>query len=133
MEDAAGDIVVVGVDRGSIEMGAGKQSSWIVPFRLSAKPDQDWERKFYEVQQREKSALKRKAQILEDLLKVEVSETDDLQNILDVIKAQVAETNALREGDHQKKLKMRLELAALQGRQEDVTRKFRDAADKLSF
>ena len=133
MSEENEEIKIIGVDKDAIEMSSGKQNLWIIGFKLSAKPDQDWDRRFYEVEQREKNSMKRKVQIVGDCIKVEVSDRDDLQKVLDVVKAEVSETNILRDGDYQKKLEMRRELLALQRKQEDVTLKFRQAADKLQF
>jgi len=133
MSDDCQEIKVVGVDKEAIEMSSGKQILWAIPFKLSLKPDQDWERKFYDVQQRDKNTMRRKMRIVGDFIKVEVSEMDDLQKILDVIRLEVAETNVLCEGDYQTKLKIRRELEALQQKQGDVTRKFKDDSDKLQF
>src|SRR5208283_5918226 len=99
MSDDCREIKIVGVDKEAIQMTSGKQISWAVPFKLSLKPDQDWEKKFYEVQQRDKTAMKRRKQIMGDFIKVEVCEMDDLQKILDVLRLEVAETNVLCEGD----------------------------------
>jgi len=133
MSDEHKEIIITGVDKDSIVMGSSKLNLWVVPFKLSSKPDQDWERKFYEVQQRDKNVMKRKVQILGDFIKVEVTETDDLQKVLDVIRLEVTETNALCEGDYQKKMKMRRELEELQHKQGDITAKFKGDSDKLKF
>ena len=132
MIDDCQEIKIVGVDKAAIEMSLGKQI-WAIPFKLSSKPDQDWEKKFYDVQQRDKNIMKRKMRIVGDLITVEVSEMDDLQKILDVLRLEVAETNVLCEGDYQTKLKIRQELEVLQHRQVDVTKKFKDDVDKLQF
>ena len=133
MSDEHQEIKVVGVDKEAIEMIAGKQSFWVIPFKLSLRPNQVWETKFYEVQQRDKNAMKRKARFQEDLIKVEVSEMDDLQKVLDAIRMEVAETNALCEGDYQTKMRIRQEVEALQRKQGDVTKQFKDDSDKLKF
>ncbi len=133
MSDDRQEIKIVGVDKEAIQMTSGKEIFWAVPFKLSLKPDQDWEKKFYEVQQRDKTAMRRRMRIMGDFIKVEVSEMDDLQKILDVLKLEVAETNVLCEGDYQTKLKIRQELEVLQHRQVDVTKKFKDDVDKLQF
>ncbi len=126
-------IKIVGVDRDLIRVSEDKKETWIVPFRLSAKPDQAWERKFYEVQQKDISVLKKKGRFVEDCIELEVAELDSLQNILDVLKAEVAQANALCEEDFQKKVKIKEELEALQKRQRDATEKFKEDSDTLNF
>jgi len=132
MSDDCQKIRIVGVDKAAIDMRAGRQI-WAIPFKFSSKPDQDWEKKFYEVQQRDKNVMKRHMRIVGDVITVEVSELDDLQKVLDAMRLEVAETNVLCEGDHQTKLKVRRELEALQQKQGDVTKKFKDDSDKLQF
>ena len=126
-------IKIVGVDKEEIRISSDKKDFWIVPFTLSAKADQSWEKKFYDVQQRSTHALKRKAHVVGNCLSVEVASTDDLQKILDVVKIAVVETNVLCEEDNQKKIKIRQELEALQQRQRDATQKFKEDANKLTF
>ena len=132
MSDEHQEIKVVSVEKGEIKMSLVAQV-WSVPFKLSLKPNQDWEKKFYEVQLRDKNVMKRKMKIAEGYITVEVAEMDDLQKVLDVIKLEVAETNMLCEGDYQTKLKVRRELEILQQRQGDATDKFRENASKLQF
>ncbi len=77
--------------------------------------------------------MKRKAHLIEDTISVEVSGIDDLKTVFDFVKIEVVETNALFEEDHQRKKKIREELATLQQKQRDATQKFREDADKLVF
>jgi uncharacterized protein YajQ (UPF0234 family) len=132
MSDDSQGIKVVGIDKEAIEMRSDKQI-WGIPFKLSLKPDQDWQKKFYDVQQRDKNVMKRRIKIVGDFITVEVFETDDLQKVLDALRLEVAETNVLCEGDYQTKLKIRRELEALQQKQGDLTKKFKDDSDKLQF
>jgi hypothetical protein len=127
------EIKIVGVDKETIKVSPDKKECWIVAFKLSSKPDQAWERNFYEVHQKNRNAMKRSAQVIENSISVEVSALDDLQKVLDVIKIEVAETNALGEADHQKKLKIHQELEDLQKRQRDSTQKFKEDSDNLAF
>ena len=83
MSDDCQEIKVVGIDKEAIEMRSGKQI-WGIPFKLSLKPDQDWQKKFYDVQQRDKNVMKRRIKIVGDFITVEVFEMDDLQKVLDV-------------------------------------------------
>ncbi|NLE65533.1 MAG: hypothetical protein GX606_06430 [Elusimicrobia bacterium] len=126
-------LTIVGVDKAGIVPGTGKQDAWFIPFKLSRKPDEVWEKKFAEAQGMDRDLMKRKAQIIEDVIRVEVLEADDIQRVLEVIKRQVAEANALCEKDYQKKMRVREELETLQARQDSVTQKIREAADRLNF
>ncbi len=127
------EIKIIGIDKEAIKVSSDKQNFWTVPFKLSARVDQAWERKFYDVQQKDANVMKRKTQVGGDFIKVEVSELDDLQKVLDVIKIEVAQTNALCEEDYQKKEKLRQDLEALQKKQSNATQKFKDDSDKLQF
>ena len=127
------EIKIVGVEKDAIRVSPDKKDYWVVLFKLSLKPDQTWEKKFYEVQQKDTNAMKRKAQIVENAISVDVSSMDDLQKVLDIIKIEVAETNVLCEADYQKKVKIRQELEGLQQKQRDATQKFKEDSDKLKF
>lgn len=127
------EIKIVGVDKEAIKVSPDKQDFWTIHFKLSCTPEQSWERKFSEVHQKDSNALKRKTQVIKDFIKVEVSEKDDLQKILDTIKLEIVQTNVLCEEDFQKKLKLRQELDALQQKQSNATQKFKDDSDKLNF
>lgn len=127
------EIRIVGIDKEAIKISSDKQSFWTIPFKLSAKVDQAWERKFYDVQQKDANAMKRKTQVGGDFIRVEVSEMDDLQKVLDAVKIEVVRTNALCEEDYQKKEKVRQDLETLQKKQTNATQKFKEASDKLQF
>ena len=132
MSGVCQELKVIGVDKEAIKMISGTQT-WVIPFKLSLKPDQDWEKKFYDVHQQGKNVMKRKMKFVGDFIIVEVSEVDDLQKILDAIRLEVTETNVLCEGEYQTKLKVHRELEALQLKQVDATKKFQDNSDKLKF
>ncbi len=127
------EIKIVGVNNEAIEMGSGKEIVWVIPFKLHPAPDQAWEHKFHEVHRRDKNEMKRKVQIEGDIIKVDVAETDELQKVLDMIKAEVANTNALCEEDYQTKVRVRQEMDALQNKQGNITKMFKEASDKLVF
>ena len=133
MGDVHEEIKVVGIDKETIVMSPSKQDVWIIPFKLSLRPDQDWERKFYDVQKSDTNVMKRTMQIKEDYICVEISQMDDLHKVLDVLRVEVAKTNVLREGDYQKKMKIRQQLEELHLKQGDVTKKFKDDSDQLQF
>ena len=133
MSEERQEIKIIGIDKDAIKTDPDKKEYWAVPFKLSSKPDQNWEQNFYEVKKKNANALRRKSKILENSIIVEVSSADDLQKILDVLKIEVVETNVLCEKDYQKRLEIRRELEALQKAQRDATQKFKDDADKLAF
>ncbi len=127
------EIKIVGVDKEAIKVSTESKDLWIVPFKLSQKPDSSWERKFYETQQKDRSLMRRKARVIEDSLTVEVAAVDDLQKVLDVLKTEVTETNAVCEEELQRKMKIRKELEDLQQRQRDASQKLKDDSDNLKF
>jgi|GEM_PF-2186290 len=133
MSDEVQDIRVVGIDKEKIAMSTEKQSLWIVPFKLSVTPNLDWERKYFEVRGRDKKVHKQQSQLVGDHINVEVSEVDDLQKILEAVRAEVASTNVLCGEEQKQKMKLRSDLETLQQKQTAVTNKLKDAADKLQF
>ena len=133
MGEESQEIKIVGIDKEAIRTASDKKEHWIVPFKLSSTPDQSWQEKFYEVQKRDLSPMKRKSQLLDNAIVVEVFGADDLQKILDALKIVVAQANVLCESDFQKKLKIRQDLEALHKEQRDATQKFKDDSDQLKF
>ena len=127
------EIKIVSVDKEAIRVSSDKKDYWVVPFKLSLKPDQSWQEKFYEVQQKDINVMKRRANVVENSINVDVSSMDDLQKVLHAIKIEVAETNILCEADYLKKMKIRQELEALQQKQRDSTQKFKEDSDNLVF
>ena len=126
-------IKIVSVDKEAIKVSPDKKDLWVIPFKLSQKPDQDWERKFYDAQKKDKNIMKRKTRVVENYLEVDVSGIDDLQKILDVIKVEIAETNVQCEEDYRKKLQIRHEIEELRQRQINATQKLKADSDKLEF
>lgn len=133
MSGESQEIKIVGVDKEGIRVSPDKKELWIIPFKLSLKPDQSWEKKFFEIQQKDVMGLRRKVRVVENSISVETAATDDLQKILDAIKVSVTETNVLCEADYQKKVQIRQELETLQQKQRDATQKFKEDSDKLEF
>jgi len=127
------EIKIIGVDKDTIRISPESKDYWVIPFKLSANPDQSWQQKFYEVQKKDTDSIKRKVRLIENSICAEVSVIDDLQKILDILKIDVVEANILCEEDYQKKVKIRQELAALQQAQRDATLKFKQDSDKLTF
>jgi len=133
MNGESQEIKIVGVDKETIKVSSDKEDYWLIPFKLSLIPDRSWQKRFYEVQQKNSDTMKRKATVVENFINVEVCSTDDLQKVLDVLKIEVAETNVLCEEDHQKKIKIRRELEEFQQKQRDATLRFKDDSDNLVF
>jgi len=133
MSNESPEIKIVGVQKETIKVSSDKEDFWVIPFKLSLIPDKVWEKKFFDVQQRDDDDMKRKTRIVNDSLEVEVFEDDDLQKILDVVKGEIAEANAQCEEDYQKKLKIRRDVEELRQRQTKATQKFKDETDKLTF
>lgn len=127
------EIKITGVVKDEIAIDPNKADYWVVPFKLSSNPDEFWQKKFYEVYQRNTNAMKRRAHVNEDLLRLEVSSTDDLQKVLDVLKIEIAETNVLCEEDYQRKIEIRKKLDDLQKKQRDATIQFKEDSDNLIF
>ena len=127
------EIKIVGVDKDKIQMSPDRKEVWVIPFKLSARPDEMWQKKFYDVQQKNTDKMKRKATVHEDLMSVEVASADDLQKALDVVKLEIVETNVLCEEDFQTKIKIHQELESLQKKQRDATSRFKEDSDKLMF
>lgn len=133
MSNESREVKICGVNKDEIKMSPDKREYWVVPFRLSLSPDEPWQKKFYEVQQRDPNVMKRKARVSGDIMSVDVQAAEDLQKILDVLKIEVAETNVLCEEDYQTKLKIRRDLEALQKKQQDATLQLKEDSDKLKF
>jgi hypothetical protein len=133
MGDETQEIKVVGIDKEAIQLSADGKDLWVVPFKLSQKPDQSWERKFYEIQEKDKNAMKRKARVVDNYIRVEIAGSDNLQNVLDVVKAEIVDTNVLWDADYQKKMKVRRDLEDLQQRQTTAVNKLKADSDNLVF
>ncbi|MDP8266395.1 MAG: hypothetical protein P9M07_05555 [Candidatus Aceula meridiana] len=127
------EIKIVGIDKDSIRISSDNKDYWVVSFKLATSPDQSWQKKFYEIQKKDSDIAKRKMWFIKDSICVEVSAVDDLQKVLDALKIEIAEVNVLCEQDHQKKIKIRQELATLQQVQRDATLKLKEDSDKLIF
>lgn len=133
MDSESQEIKIIGVEREAIKPSSDKKNFWVVPFTLSRRPDESWERKLREIQEEDDDEMKRQARVLGDSLEVQISENDDLQKIFDVIKKEVAEANKQCEEDHEKKLKIRRQLEEVRQKQANSMQKFKDDADKLEF
>jgi len=133
MDSESQEIKIIGVEREAIKPSSDKKNFWVVPFTLSRRPDESWERKLREIQEEDDDEMKRQARVLGDSLEVQISENDDLQKIFDVIKKEVAEANKQCEEYHEKKLKIRRQLEEVRQKQANSMQKFKDDADKLEF
>ncbi len=133
MEGESQEVKIIGVEKEGIAMSPNKKEIWVVPFKLSLSPDKFWQKKFYEVQQKDVSVMKRPVEVVDNLMRMEVSSADDLQKLLDILRLEVAQTNVLSEEDYQRKIKIHQELESLQKKQRDSTQQFKDDSDKLTF
>ncbi len=133
MGEETRDIRIIGVDKDAIKIGSGKLENWVIPFKLSLAPDENWQRNFYEVQKKNADIMKRKLQVTGDAMMVEIFGADDLQKVLDVLKIEIVAVNAVCEKDYQKRMQLRQELEMLQKKQKDAIEKLKDDADRLVF
>ena len=133
MSEETRDIRIIGVDKEAIKTGSGKVEHWVISFKLSLAPDENWQKNFYEVQKKNADIMKRKLQVTGDAMMVDIFGSDDLQKVLDVLKIEIVEVNAVCEKDYQKRMQLRQELAVLQQKQMDATQKLKDDADRLVF
>ncbi|MDP2653754.1 MAG: hypothetical protein Q8Q08_06955 [Candidatus Omnitrophota bacterium] len=127
------EIKIVGVDKARIRESETSGGIWIVPFKLSSKPDESWVRNFNELFRKNANIRKRKAHVIEDCIEVSVAGVDDTQQVLDVIKADVADTNSACREIFLKKIRMQEALKTLQQTQADTLQKIKDDVEKLKF
>ena len=133
MDTEERDVRIIGIEKSAIKESHDQKGIWILPFKLSVKPDDSWARNFFEVNRKNTNDAKRKANVVEDRIEVSVAEMDDQQKLLDAIKIDVADTNALCEENYQKKLSLQQGLEALKKKQNDVLEKLKEDSDKLQF
>jgi len=126
-------ITIVGVDKDGIRESADNKGYWVIPFRLSAKPDDSWSRNFYEIHKKTAVDGKCKANVAGDTILVSTPDTGDLQKVLDAMKLEVLSTNEICETHFQKKLQIQQELDILRKNQADMIEKLKGDSDKLQF
>lgn len=127
------EIRVVGVDAGHIREHSALQSTWVIPFRLSSKPDESWVRNFNDVFKKNTNVDKKKAHVVGDHIEVNVTQLDNQQQVLDLLKKDIADTNAIYRDMCQQKMKIQDDLKALQKANSDTLLKMKSDAENLKF
>ena len=133
MSEEARDIKIIGVDKNEIRESNEYKGIWLIPFKLSAAPDESWGRNFYEVHQKTSADMKRKANVVDDCIVVCIAGTDDQQKVLDALKVDVLNTNVICESNFQKKLQIQRDLDVLKKQQVETVAKLKEDSDKLKF
>ena len=133
MSEEERNIKIISVDKNAIKESPDHKEIWVLPFKLSRKPDESWERNFYDVYRKNPSEVKRKVNVAEDSILISIAATDDLQKVLDALKIDVVKTNTICEVNFQKKLQLQQELEALKKKQLEIMTKFKDDSDHLQF
>ncbi|MBP6343706.1 MAG: hypothetical protein KA403_07225 [Candidatus Omnitrophica bacterium] len=126
-------ISIIAVDKENIRESLVVKGGWVVPFKLSAKPNDSWERHFYEVHRKNTNPKKKAAKLVNDCIEVQVLETDVQQQALDMIKEDVENTNVAYKDVFLKKIQLQDDMKALQLRQQGVLQKLRDDSSNLKF
>ena len=127
------DIRVIGVEQTRIREHSSLQGTWIVPFRLSARPDESWVRNFNDICKKNMNVDKKKAHVVGDCIEVNVAHADDQQRVLDLLKKDVMDTNAACREIYEQKVKMQDDLRVLQKNNADTLQKIKDDVEKLKF
>jgi len=126
-------ITIVGVEKDRIRESAVIKGGWVIPFKLSAKPNESWERYFYEAHRKNTNPKKKDVKIVDDCVEVQFSESENQQQSLDMVKEDVDLANAVYKDICMKKIQIQDELKALQLRQIGVLQKIKDESDQLKF
>jgi hypothetical protein len=127
------EIKVIGVDTSRIRENNTMPGTWIIPFKLSAKPDESWVRNFNDVFKKNAAADKRKARVVDDCIEVNFYAADDQQKALDVLKHDIADTNAACKEIYEQRMKMQEDLRTLQKTQANTLQKIKDDATRLKY
>lgn len=126
-------IKIVGVIKESIREHATVKNGWILPFKLSEKPNDSWERNFFEVHRKSTNPKKKEVKLIKDYIEVQVVETDNQQQVLEVLNEEVTTTNEVYRDIYLKKMQMQDDLKVQQLRQQGVLQKLKDDSDQLKF
>lgn len=126
-------IKIVGVDKERIRESAVNKGGWILPFKLSAKPNESWERYFYDAHRKNTNPRKRDAKLINDYIEVQIAETDNQQQILDLLNVDVATSNSVYMEVYLKKIQIQDEMKALQLKQVGVLQRLKEDSDHLKF
>lgn len=127
------EIKIIAVDKDRIRESAVIKGGWVISFRLSAKPNESWERHFYEAHRKNTDPKKKDVKIVNDCVEVQFSESDNLQKALEMLKADVDSANSVYKDIHLKKIQIQEDLKALQLKQVGVLQKLKDESDALKF
>jgi hypothetical protein len=126
-------IKIISVDKEHIRESAVIKGGWIIPFKLSAKPNESWERHFYEVHRKSVNPKKKDVKIIEDCLEVQFPEGDNQQLILEMLNEEVTNTNTIYRDGYLKKIQIQDDMKALQIKQLGVLKKLQDESEGLKF
>lgn len=133
MEEFHEDIKIIGVDKDRIRESAAVKGAWVIPFKLSAAPDESWARHFYELHRKNADLKKKETKLTGNCIEVSFEDLDDQQKILDVLNREVKEANTLYKDVNTQKQKMRDDMKTLQQKQLDKLQKLKEDSDKLKF
>jgi len=126
-----GNIKVLSVDKERVrESGTGK---WVIPFKLSAVPEESWAKNFYEIHRKNVNPKKKEIKLIGDCLEVVFGDTDNQQQTLDELKQEIAQTNTAYQALMTQKLKVQEDMRLLQKRQTEMMQKIKDDSDGLKF
>jgi hypothetical protein len=126
-------IKIISVDKENIRESAVIKGGWIIPFKLSAKPNESWERHFYEVHRKSVNPKKKDVKLIEDFIEVQFSEVDNQQLALDMLNEDVNNTNTIYRDVYLKKIQIQDDMKALQLKQLGVLKKLQDESESLKF
>ena len=126
-------IKVIGVNKDRIRECALNKGEWIIPLKLSMKPDDSWERYFYEIHRKSGNSRKKDVKIVNDCMEMNFSDKEDPQETLDYIKKEIEDANVAYKEVYLRKIKVQEDLKIFQQRQVDMLQKIKDASDKLKF
>ena len=126
-------ITIVGLDKERIRESAVNKGGWILPFKLSAKPNESWERYFYEAHRKSTNPKKKDVKIIDDCIEVQFSENDNQQQALDMLNEDVTNANSVYKEVYLKKIQIQDEMKALQLKQVGTLRKLKEDSEHLKF
>ena len=127
------EIKIISVEKDRIRESALIKGGWVIPFKLSAKPNESWERHFYEAHRKNPDPKKKDIKIVNDCIEVQFTENDNLQKALEMLKVDVDSANVVYKDIYLKKIQIQEDLKALQLKQVGVLQKLKDESDGLKF
>jgi hypothetical protein len=126
-------IKIISVDKEHIRESAVIKGGWIIPFKLSAKPNESWERHFYEVHRKSVNPKKKDVKLIEGYVEVQFSEGDNQQQALDMLNEDVTNTNTIYRDVYLKKIQIQDDMKAQQLKQQGVLQKLKNDSEGLKF